>query len=172
MKKEIELKFFVDDLKPIRKSLLRIGAIKSWAGVEKDIFFDTVSGTFQKTRRALRIREYEGKTLLTYKEHKSKKNVKICDEYQTEVGDAKEMTSILERLGFRVEGKYTKPRREYWDLPQVAITLDEYPFGKFVEIEASEKKIKEVAKKLNLDFSRTSTKSYRKLLDEHKNGHK
>lgn len=169
MKREIELKFFVDDLAPIRRALLQVGAVKSWAGVEKDLFFDTKPGTFKKTRQTLRIRDAGGKTLLTYKEHKSEKGAKICDEYQLEIKDAKEVTRIFERLGFRIEGKYIKPKREYWDLPKVAITLDEYPFGKFIEIEASEKKIKETAKKLNLDFSRTSTKSYRQLLEEHKN---
>lgn len=167
MKKEIELKFFVDDLEPIRRSLLRIGAVKSWSGAEKDIFLDTPDLKLEKNKKELRIRRSGGKTLLTYKEHRASTQFKSMDEYQTTVQEEKEILQIFLCLGYVVSGRYTKPRREYWDLQTAAITLDSYPFGKFIEIEASERKIKELAKKLQLDFSRTSTKSYHELLEEH-----
>ena len=41
MKKEVELKFFVDDLGVLRKKLKNLGAKFEWAGSERDFYFDT-----------------------------------------------------------------------------------------------------------------------------------
>lgn len=169
MKREVELKFFVDDLEPIRKRLKKIGAKCSWAGKEKDLLLDSKSQLIRKRRGTLRLRDSFDK-ILTYKEPvkggKNKK-FKIRNEYEVSVDDVDTLKFILGRLGFSPWFSFTKPHREYWRYQGAAITLDLYPFCKFVEVEASQKKIKEIAKKLGLDFARSTTKSYVALLREH-----
>ena len=170
MKKEIELKFFVEDLGVIRKGLKKLGAKLEWAGREYDRFFDTPDRRLQKSKATLRLRVTPDFAYLTYKEKVSSKKFKVAREYEVMgIQEPEELYKIFERLGFRVWFSYTKPRREYWRWKGHLITLDSYPFGKFVEVEGSGKFIHTVAKKLNLNFAKSSTKSYTQLLKEHKN---
>jgi len=167
MKKEIELKFFVDNLAPVRQKLRKLGAKFEWAGSEYDRFFDTEDNKLKKRGAVLRLRVTPDFAYLTYKEVRKNKKFKEADEYQlSDIKDPEELRKIFERLGFRVKFEYKKPRREFWQFHGNTITLDSYPFGKFVEVEGSERFIRLVAKKLGLDFTRSSTKSYIQLLKE------
>ncbi len=172
MKREIELKFFVDDLEIVKKRLKNIGAKCSWAGKQTDVFLDFPSNRLKGEKAELRVRTFVPyqPSLLTYKEkfREVRGAYKSMDEYETTVKDPNELKRILGKLGFKVVFTYTKPRREYWDLPDAVITLDSYPFGKFAEIESTPKSIKRIAKKLGLDLSNTSTKSYGELLKKSK----
>lgn len=161
MKREVELKFFVDDLGPIRKKLKKLGAKFEWAGSESDLFFDTPTRQLKKRGATLRLRQTPDFSYLTYKERVASKKFKEAYEYEiNDIQRPKELRKIFERLGFRVWFSYKKPRREFWKFKGNMITLDSFPFGKFVEVEGSERFIYAVAKKLNLDFAKTSAKSY------------
>ena len=170
MKKEIELKFFVGDLAPIRKKLKKLGAKLEWAGSEYDRFFDTPDRRLQKKNAILRLRVTPDFSYLTYKEKVAHKKFKVANEYQVDdVKEPEELRKIFERLGFRIKFAYKKPKREFWRWGKNLITFDSYPFGKFIEVEGSEKFIRIVARKLDLDFARSSRKSYTQLLREYKN---
>ena len=162
VKKEVELKFFVDGFTEIRKRLKKIGARLSWSGIEKSRYFDTPGRIIKKRGAALRLRT-TNHSFLTYKEKVSKGKFKIADEYELEVGNPRELAAIFKRLGFGEVFFYTK-RREYWKLPNAEITLDSIPGKKVVEIEASPSVIRALAHTLGLNMARTSTQSYVKLL--------
>lgn len=169
MKKEVELKFFVDDLGVPRKELKKLGARFEWAGSEYDRFFDTPDRRLQKSKATLRLRVTPDFAYLTYKEKISSKKFKVAREYEVnDIQKPEELRKIFERLGFKVRFSYKKPRREFWRWRGNLVTLDSYPFGKFVEVEGTERFIKGAAKKLNLDFAKSSTKSYTQLLREYK----
>lgn len=169
MKKEVELKFIVEDLRPVKNKLRQLGAKCDWAGIEKNWYFDTPARFIKKRRGMLRLRTTD-KTLLTYKDNKIKGRFKTVDEYQVRVSDAEEMKKILGRIGFRVWRMHSK-NREYWSLPGADLTLDSLPFGKFVEVEAPKARIIELSKKLGLDFAQSTTKSYIQLLEEYNKTH-
>ena len=170
MKKEVELKFFVDDLGLVRKKLKKLGVKLEWTGSEYDRFFDTSDKRLQKKGATLRLRVTPDFSYLTYKESKTHKKFKVADEYEVDdIKNPEELRKILERLGFEVKFAYKKPRREFWRWGKNLITLDSFPFGKFVEIEGTENFIKSAALKLGLDFARSSTESYTRLLKEYKN---
>jgi len=167
MKKEIELKFFVANLKVIRKKLKQLGAKFEWAGSEYDRFFDTADKKLQKKGTVLRLRVTPDSAYLTYKEIRNRKKFKEADEYQlNDIKEPEELCKILKKLGFRVKFTYKKPRREFWKVEGNTITLDSYPFGKYVEIEGSKRFIESIAKRLGLDFAKSSSKSYTQLLRE------
>lgn len=170
MKKEIEVKFFVDDLDVVRKKLKKLGAKFEWRGSEHDVFLDTASLALKKRGDILRIRVSE-RNLLTYKRNVTTHGkFKIADEHQLDISDAKELQTIFEHLGFKPRLEYKK-NREYWEYDRACITLDQLPFGCFVEIEVSQKKIKSIAAKIGLDFDKSTTKGYRRLVEEYrKNG--
>lgn len=168
MKKEVELKFFVDTIAPIRQRLKKLGAKFEWKGKEKDLLLDNPSQLIKKRHGTLRLRDSYAK-VLTYKELRGDehKRFKVRDEYEVEVDDVKTLEFILGRLGYRQWFAYTKQYREYWRYKDVSVSLDIYPFGNFVEIEAPPKKIDAFARKLSLDFSRATNKSYIVLLREY-----
>ena len=168
MKKEIELKFFVDNLDPVRRNLKKMKARFEGSFRESDYFFDTPQNTVKKRKAVLRLRIGDSRHFLTYKENIEKGRFKVSDEYETSFENPKVLLKIFERLGFRVWFHYAKSPREYWRCRNSLITLDSFPFGKFIEIEGGPRRIKFIARKLNLDFSRTSTKSYTQLLKEHR----
>ena len=169
MKREIELKFFVDDLGVVRKRLKKLGARIEWAGSEHDLLFDTPDKRLKKKQATLRLRQTPDFSYLTYKEKIPNQKFKMAYEYEVNnIQKPKELRKIFERLGFRVWFEYKKSRREFWRWKGYMITLDSFPFGKFVEIEGPEKFIHFAANKLGLDPARSSTKSYVKLLKEYK----
>lgn len=165
MKREIELKFYVDNFGPLRNKLQKIGAKRIWAGKEKNWYFDTPTQTLRKRRVAFRLRT-AGDNKLTLKANGSRRIFKSVDEYEISVSDADETRKILEKLGFRIRIAYSK-KRECWKYKKADITLDSLPFGKFVEIEASPQQIRSLAQKLGLSFAESTTKSYIQLLREH-----
>ena len=169
MKKEVELKFFVDDLGVLRKKLKKLGAKFEWAGSERDFYFDTAGKKLKKRRSMLRLRITPDFSYLTYKEGVTHGKFKIADEYEvSSIKNPQELKNILERLGFAVWVSYRKPRREFWKLQGYHITLDSFPFGKFVEVEGTGKFIRNTAAKLGLNFAKSSTKSYIQLLEEYR----
>lgn len=162
------MKFFVAGLRPIKRRLKQLGAKFEWAGSEYDRFFDTPERRLRKNKATLRLRVTPDFSYLTYKEEVSSKKFKVAREYEVnDIRKPEELCKIFERLGFRVWFSYKKPRREFWRWKGHLITLDSYPFGKFVEVEGSGKFIYTAAKKLNLDFAKSSMKSYTQLLREH-----
>lgn len=161
------MKFFVESLHPVKRRLKQLGAKFEWAGREFDRFFDTPEGRLHKKGAILRLRVTPDFSYLTYKEKIVSRNFKAAREYQVDgIKMPEELRKIFERLGFQVRFSYKKSRREFWKFEGRMITLDSFPFGKFVEIEGSEKSIRAVAKKLNLDFAKSSKKSYTQLLRE------
>lgn len=166
MAKEIELKFRVDDFSSIRKKLRALGATCLWKGREENWLFDTPD--FHIHKNTLRIKTM-GDTSLTLKTSKRiVRGAKVAEEYQVMITDAKIGRTILEKLGYRVTLHYKK-YREHWRIGKSYIELDTLDDGrKFVEIESTHKGIKNLARKLNLDFSKSTPLSYTALLTKNK----
>lgn len=170
MKKEIEVKFFVNDLGTVRKRLKKLAAKFEWRGSEHDIFLDTAKLALKRRGDILRIRQSKENRVTFKRNVRAHKKFKIADEHELDIGNAKELQTIFEHLGFNQHFEYKK-KREYWEYENACVTLDKLPFGCFVEVEASQKKIKNIAVKLGLDFDKSTTKGYRRLVEEYrKNG--
>ncbi len=163
MKKEIELKFRVKDFAPIRKKLKSLGAKLVWKGREKNWFFDTKDRIFLKNDSGLRLKVSD-RARLNLKEGKHiERGVKIAYENEAEVDNPVVIRYILEKLGCKIYFQYSK-HREHWNLWNGHVELDTVRGMKFVEVEASHKNIRKIARLLNLDFARTTTKSYTQIL--------
>ncbi|MEA2446284.1 MAG: adenylate cyclase, class 2, partial [Thermoleophilales bacterium] len=96
------------------------------------------------TRSILRLRRIGNHGVLTYKETlPARLDMKLRREDETRIGNPDAMELILETLGLSPVLVYEK-RRETWRLARTEIVIDELPFGLFMEIEGSEKNIREV----------------------------
>jgi adenylate cyclase class 2 len=129
---EIEAKFAVGHLEPIRRTLKRLAARQTRPRLqETNIRFDVPDGRLAQAGQVLRLRKNH-ETRLTFKapgpdfEHR----------HEIEVGleDAAAAQQLLESLGFQPVFVYEK-YRETFALPEAEVMLDELPFGVFVEIE-------------------------------------
>ncbi len=162
--KEIELKFAVRDFSPIRTKLRSLGAALLWKGREENWFYSRSNSNLQGKRRVLRIRTSDiSKLTLKTNKHISK-GVKVADEYEVAIDNPTLMKKILTETGFSKTFEYSKTR-EHWKLGNSFVELDTLRDDrKFVEIESTHTGIKKFARKLDLDFSRSTTDGYVALL--------
>lgn len=140
--KEIEVKILEIDRKKIERKLCSLGAKKIFDGIIKSYVFDFKDKRIKKAGNLFRFREMGGRYILTFKDHRQNKKVKICDEYEVEVSDFNEMVNILKSLGIFGKKGMVK-RRICYELKGAHFEIDKY-LGKhsyipeFVEIEAKD----------------------------------
>jgi len=165
--KETELKFEVQDFKGLRQALQKIGANLVWKGTEQNYYFDTIDKKLEKAGIDLRLRKWEGhsNTLTLKLAAEKNKTVKVRQEFQIEINDISIMSRILKILGFFQIFRYEKAR-EHWQLKDASVELDKLNNKYFVEIEASQKRIGELGRFLNLDPTKSTAQGYLEILKE------
>jgi len=113
--------------------------------------------------QVLRLRQ-DTRARLTYKGPADTSSiVSARPEFEVEISDLETGQRILEALGYQVTTVYEKYRASYM-IDKVEISLDEMPFGDFIEIEGtSEGAIQLIANKLGMTWENRSTQSYMRL---------
>jgi len=168
---EIEIKAYCSSTDSVRNSLRSMGAVQGDTVNESDLYFNHPGRDFGRTDEALRIRQSNDRTVLTYKGPKIGERTKTRIERETGVDDFKSLRTILHDLGFRESGNVQK-KRETWILEGINVCLDSVEgLGNFVELEkigtgreTVEKRLFELAAQLGLEqFER---RSYLELLLE------
>jgi adenylate cyclase, class 2 len=134
---EIEIKFYVSDLKQVETRLVELGAKLIQPRVfESNIRYDLPDGSLHTESRVLRLRRADD-VRLTYKGRgEITEGVLTRDEFEFTVGDFETARQFIEALGYMPFATYEKIRTTY-ELNEAHIMLDELPFGDFVEIEGS-----------------------------------
>ena len=163
---ELEVKYFVSNLIGVREKLERLKAEPVQERVlEVNLRFDTETNQLARGFKVLRLR-YDKKTRLTFKGPASDQDgVRLRKEIEFEVSDFSAARSFLEALGYSVAMIYEKYRQAFV-LKEVEISLDELPYGTFVELEGPDSKsIREVNSLLDLDWGKRIDESYASLFD-------
>jgi adenylate cyclase class 2 len=168
---EVEVKFLVDDLPAVRKRLLTNGAKQVTARTyEYNVRYDNAWDGLSRQGKLLRLRQDQS-ARLTFKGPSAAdaaSEAKVREELEIAVGDFAVTAAILEKIGFQPRQIYEK-YRETFQLGMVEVTLDEMPFGPFVELEGDEAGIQAAARELGLDWSRRVLDNYLVLLSRLKN---
>ena len=169
-KKEIEIKIELkkNEIPAVRKRLRKLGAIHSSA--KKEITYGFFSKDSIKAGIFPRIKTCEGKRggLLTVKIKKALRSKYFRREELTmAVSDVRVARDILKALGYTKERIFEKFREE-WNFPgkKIEITIDELPFGFFLEIEGSPQGIEKTVKLLGLDNKDRIIKAYLRVYDD------
>lgn len=154
MSVEIEYKFvlqkpeadFINDLQ-------NLGYTVGEKKYEKTVMYDNVDQLMQVTDGRIRLRKSGDKYSLSYKKPLPKKEgePKREIEYETIVGDFDTIDKIFETIGVKPSSSYEKYRTKIEE-DGVQITIDQYPFQTFIEIEGEENKIKNIAQKLKFNL--------------------
>lgn len=130
---EVEVKAKAD-LSKVRSILERIGAEKIRVEEQSDTYFAAPHRDFAITDEALRIRNLDGRAVLTYKGPKLDSISKTRKEFETLV-DEENTTEILHALGFSEAGSVRK-MREVFRAGNITVCLDSVEgLGEFLEVE-------------------------------------
>lgn len=164
---ELEVKFYVTDLPAVERRLQTLGAKLTLPRVfELNLRFDTPGSDLGRTLRVLRLRQ-DNVARLTYKGPASGlEGVRLRQEIEFEVSDFDAARAFLEGLGYQVVMIYEKYRAAY-DLDGAEVSLDELPYGTFLEVEGPDPAtIQSVTRKLSLDWEAAIPASYTALFDQ------
>jgi adenylate cyclase class 2 len=170
---EIETKFLVRDIDPIRQKLIDLGAkLKKDRVYERNIRFDNAWDGLMLQRKLLRLRQ-DTRARLTFKgelQQPVESEARVRKELEMEVEDFETAAAILELVGFEPKQIYEK-YRETFELGRVEVVLDDMPFGDFVELEGEEDDIRETARVLGLNWNHRILDNYLTIMDQLKNEH-
>ncbi len=164
---EVEVKFYINDLDTVESRLKRLGgSLLQPRLFELNLRFDTPEGDLSKGRKVLRLRQ-DTQALLTFKgPAQERSDVAARQEIEFTVSDFLAARHFLEALGYAVEVIYEKFRAVY-QLESLQVTLDEMPYGKFVEIEGPDaESIQNAAARLNLNWEARVIDSYLGMFDK------
>lgn len=158
---ENELKLYVPDLERVMRRVEAAGGtLKAPRVLERNIRYDDDARSFNASGTVLRLRQ-DTRARLTYKDGE-----RLFGEYgssrfeaEVEVNDFETMETILGKLGYHPVMGYEKYRTTY-ALYDAEVTLDEMPYGNFVEIEGDEAAIKRCVEALGLHSAPRMAASY------------
>jgi len=169
---ECELKYLDVDLDVLSLRLKDIGGKTSGRYFESNLVFDYDDRSLKKAGVLLRLREKQGKAVLTVKrppETEVPSSLKVFEEIESVVEDFDTVKRALEAVGFSVAFAYEKVR-EKWTFDECVICLDQLPFGDYVEIEGTEETVPQCAVALGIDVNPTSKLTYHALNIEYRSG--
>jgi adenylate cyclase class 2 len=157
---ETEIKLLVPKLADVEARLAALGAVLHAPRVfERNARYDLPDGSLTAKGVVLRLRQ-DVRARLTYKEAGTLSDGLMSRfEAEVEVSDFGTMETILHRLGYVFSFAYEKYRTTY-SLSGCEVTLDEMPFGTFVEIEGEQSAILETLRILQLEDAPRIAMSY------------
>jgi adenylate cyclase class 2 len=164
---EIESKFYVRNLAVVEARLIALGAkCIVPRGFEYNLRFDTPTNSLRRQNKVLRLRKSDD-IRMTYKGPGERIGGALSrTEIEIVVSDFDSAQKIIEALGYHVAATYEKYRAMY-EIGVSMITLDELPYGRFVEIESeSPEQIQALAINLGLNPEAAIPASYQGLFEQ------
>ncbi len=163
MKREIEIKFRVADLRALARMLRAAGfRLITPRTNEMNTLYDLPGDVLRARRELLRLRKYGLTWTLTHKSGGIKARHSSRIELETGVADGRKMDAILRGLGYSPTFRYEKFRAEWTDA-KGKVVIDETPIGNFCEIEGPPRWIDATAKKMGVTPAQYITKNYATL---------
>jgi adenylate cyclase class 2 len=168
MQKEIEIKFRVENLRTLARTLRAAGfRLKTPRTHEMNTLYDLAGEVLRRRKELLRLREYGSSWTLTHKSGSKVGRHSSRRELETGVSDGKKMDAILLALGYSPSFRYEKFRAEWTD-GKGQVVVDQTPIGDFCEIEGKPRWIDATAKKVGISREDYITKNYATLFTEWK----
>ena len=163
---EWELKFPCSSLEDLREQLRHMEAERTAAANAEDNWIYDRDNELEDNKQLLRLRIDRQGARLTFKgAPRFERKVKVRVEHETEIGDADEIHSILESLGYRIVQRYQK-KREEWKVGGVTVALDHTPIGDFVEFEGTG--ADSIARRFGFDLEEAERLTYVELYQSYR----
>jgi len=157
---EHEAKFILTDSQEIRSKIIALGGHSDGRFFETNVCYEDAKDSLIQKKTILRLRQ-DRKAWLTYKSPPTEANreVKTMNEIEVSVSDFESMDQILIAVGFHRAQVYEK-WRETFILDDAQLCLDTMPFGDFLEIESTPKRVKSLAASLGLSWKKRVLDNY------------
>jgi len=157
---EHEAKFILTDSQEIRSKIIALGGHSDGRFFETNVCYEDAKDSLLQKKSILRLRQ-DRKAWLTYKSPPTEANreVKTMNEIEVSVSDFESMDQILIAVGFHRAQVYEK-WRETFILDDAQLCLDTMPFGDFLEIESTPKRVKSLAASLGLSWKKRVLDNY------------
>ncbi|MEL7637677.1 MAG: class IV adenylate cyclase [Anaerolineaceae bacterium] len=168
MDQEIEVKFLLKDYSALMQ---KISALRLPCSQERihefNLRYDLPDGSLVAQKQVLRLRK-DTQARLTFKgPGVMEEDVLLRKEIEVEVSDFDTTNRLLEALGYQVVMMYEKYRANYL-MDSLVLSVDEMPFGLFVELEGeSSAQVRRAADVLGLDWEARINLSYSALLNQY-----
>jgi len=160
MAKEIEIKFRIENLPALTRTLKQAGFKQLTPSThEMNSLYDLPGQKLRKRDEMLRLRKYGETWTLTHKAKSKTGRHKTRVELETRVEKGQQMDAILRALGFEPTFRYEKYRAE-WNDRQGHVVVDETPIGNFGEIEGTSRWIDRTARALGIGRADYITQTY------------
>ena len=163
---EKEIKVKVANYKDLLERLLRDGAFILNKSKEKTFRLYTPNMDLEKRGVFLRVRSGSKNTITMKEKIGEDKNVRSRKETEFEINDVDKMAYIFEKLGFtyiRIMEKY----RVNLQYKGAVLSLDEMPFGMFLEIEGTEEQIETITTELGYSANDKVLGTYWDVFEEY-----
>lgn len=145
----------------VQKQLRNLGfGLHKRRAFESNILFDNRKRSLRKHGRLLRVRQVEGRGLLTFKGPSEASRYKKRWEIEMPIEDRDGMSAIFEHLGYHPVFRYEKFRTEYEERTGGKVMVDETPIGNFLELEGSPRWIDRTARLLGYSAGDYINRSY------------
>ncbi|MCA9379070.1 class IV adenylate cyclase [Candidatus Dojkabacteria bacterium] len=153
MQTEFEATFSIESKDVIRKQLKSIGAkmVKEEFKQTRAVF--NLPTGHEIENGWLRVRDEQDKVTMSLKVVKNNTTIANQKEIELRVNSFDDASALLTAIGCKAKS-YQENLRERWELGDVEITIDEWPFlDPYIEIEgSSEEQVREVAEQLGYDW--------------------
>jgi adenylate cyclase class 2 len=163
---ETEVKLYTPDPGALVSRIIAAGAVlESERIYERNIRYENAAETLTASGIVVRLRQ-DTRVRLTYKEPHNGGPDGVTTRFEAEVtvDDFDTMDVILQKLGYFPHVIYEKYRTTY-RLGEVEITLDEMPYGNFIEIEGPALAIESTLAALDLSGEPRILEGYMVLFD-------
>lgn len=168
MDQEIEVKLLLKDYSALMQ---KISALRLPCSQERihefNLRYDLPDGSLVAQKQVLRLRK-DTQARLTFKgPGVMEEDVLLRKEIEVEVSDFDTTNRLLEALGYQVVMMYEKYRANYL-MDSLVLSVDEMPFGLFVELEGENPaQVRRAADVLGLDWEARINLSYSALLNQY-----
>ena len=166
---EIEVKLAVPSVSAMRATLAEAGFVEFVPrSLEENRIYDWPDGALRERGELIRLREYAGHRILTYKGPATVDRHKQREEIEVDVAETQAVAIILGKLGLEPRFRYEKFRSEWKQSgePGVAM-LDETPIGVYLELEGPGEWIDRAAAALGFSEADYINLSYARLFSAH-----
>jgi adenylate cyclase, class 2 len=172
---ETEIKFRVKDLAALSGRLRDTGFhLDTPRSFESNVLYDTPDRKMRARTEILRIRNYNGRCVLTHKrlpdDRPGEDRHKHRIETETDVADGNALAEVFRSLGLVPAFRYEKWRTE-WSDGEGHCVVDETPIGNFAELEGTPEWIDRSATRLGISDHEKLTLSYGRLFDQWRDEH-
>ena len=166
--RETEVKLRLADAAAFRFRLIEHGWKPDQQVFERNIVFDTPTKELRNSERLLRVRQIEGRAIVTVKLPSGDKGPhKVREEHQFETDDAEQARQVFVGLGYEPCWIYEKRRTTFRkDAEDGIIEVDETPIGDFAEIEGKPGWIDRTAGELGFSKADYLLDTYRDLFEK------